>query len=61
MKVTVEVSVRSDSDKPNIRVHSALYGGEFVEIEIKGERYKVNAREMISAIERCEMGLNSKY
>lgn len=61
MNVTVEVDVLGERAKPSIKVHNAWADGGSIELEINGERYKVNAQEMISAIRRCEMGLYSKY
>lgn len=61
MNVTVEIDVLGDTAKPCIKVHNAWADGRSVELEINGERYKVNAEEMISAIKRCEMGYFSGY
>lgn len=61
MKVTVEINDYTKPAMPNIRVHNAWNEGDFVELEINGERYKVNAQELISAVQRCEMGIGSNY
>ena len=53
MKVTCQINDYSNPAKTEIRVHNAFAYGEHVEIEVNGERYEVNGRELISAIERC--------
>lgn len=61
MNVTVEVDMLGERAKLSIKVHNAWADGRSVELEINGERYKVNAQEMISAIRRCEMGISSSF
>ena len=53
MKVTCQIKEYSDPAKPEIKVHNAFAYGDHVELEVAGERYEVNGRELISAIERC--------
>ena len=55
MKVTVEVEDYSNPAKRNIRVHNAWGDGAKVEIEVNGERYTVDADEMVSAIKRATL------
>ena len=57
MKVTCEVEDYSNPAKRNIRVHNAWGDGSKVEIEVNGERYTVDADEMISAIRRATLNV----
>lgn len=53
VKVTCEINEYSDSTKSRILVHNHWNSNEFVELEIKGERYKLSAIELKTAIENC--------
>lgn len=52
MKVTCEINDYSNPAMPPIRIHNAWADSKCVELEVKGERYKVNAEELISAVKR---------
>ena len=53
MKVTCEINDYSKPAKPKIKVHNAWADGRAVELEVNGERYKVNGEELISAVKKC--------
>lgn len=53
MKVTCQIEDYSNPAKPTIRIHNAFAYGDHVELEVSGERYEVDGRELISAIEKC--------
>ena len=53
MKVTCQITDYSNPAKPEIKIHNAFGYNEHVELEVNGERYEVNGRELISAIEKC--------
>ena len=53
MKVTCEINDYSNPAKPQIKVHNAWADGRKVELEVNGERYKVNGEELISAVKKC--------
>lgn len=55
MKVTCEIKDYSNPAQPNIRIHSAWNDSGKVELEIKGEKYKVVADEIVSAIKRATL------
>lgn len=55
MKVTCEIQDYSTPAQPCIRVHNAWGDGAKVVLEVKGERYKVDADELISAIKRATL------
>ena len=55
MNISIEVKDYSDPALPCIRIHNAWADGEKVEIEINGERHKVLAEEMISAIKKATL------
>lgn len=57
MKVTIEIRDYSNPAQPCIRVHSAWYDGEKVELEIDGKRYIVIADELISAINKAKLNI----
>ncbi len=53
MKITIEVSDKSATAKPNIRVHNHYNYSDCVELEINGDRQIVNGKELIYAIRCC--------
>ena len=53
MKVT-EIKDYSNPEKRSIKVHNVWFDNEKVELKVNGERYTVNADELISAIERAK-------
>lgn len=53
VKVTCEINEYSDSIKTRVLVHNHWNSNEFVELEIKGERYTLSAIELKTAIENC--------
>ena len=55
MKVTAENTDYSNPVKSQIKVHNAWGDSSKVELEVNGERYTVNAEELISAIKRCTL------
>lgn len=55
MKVTCEIKDYSNPAKPSIRVHNAWNDGYKVELEVNGERYTVDAEELISAVSRAKI------
>ena len=55
MKVTCEINDYSNPAMPSIRIHNAWNDSKCVELEVDGKRYKVNAEELISAIERAKL------
>ena len=55
MKVACEINDYSDPQKPNIRIHNAWANHDCVELEVNGERYTVNAQELISAINKAQL------
>ncbi len=55
MKVTCEIEDYSNPAKPCIKVHNAWCDGEKVELEVKGERYTVDAEELIGAVKRAKL------
>ena len=63
MKVTVELEDYSNPAKTHVRVHSDWRDGDYVEIEIAGDRHVVSGEELISAVKRCminELGRQNK-
>ena len=60
MKVTCQINDYSNPAKKEIKVHNAFAYGDHVELEVDGERYEVNGRELISAIERCMLDVFGK-
>lgn len=59
LKITVEVSDKSSTAKPNIRVHNHYNYNDCVELEMNGERQIINGKELIYAIQCC-IGCNIK-
>lgn len=55
MKVTVEIEDYSKPAQPCIRVHNSWYDDSKVELEVKGERFTVSAKELISAVQRAKV------
>ena len=55
MKITCEIEDYSNPTQPCIRIHNAWADSEKIELEIKGERYRVDADELISAIKRATL------
>lgn len=55
MKVTCEIKDYSNPAKPEIRIHNAWNRSGHVELEVNGERYEVDAEELISAVKRAEL------
>ena len=55
MTVTCEIKDYSNPSKPSIRVHNAWSDSYKVELEVNGERYTVDAEELISAIKRAKL------
>lgn len=53
MKVTCQIEDYTTPSKPAIKVHNAWAYGNHVELEVNGERYEVDGKELISAIEKC--------
>lgn len=53
MKVTVEINDYSNPAKQNIRIHNTWNSPEEVTLEVAGERYTVDGKELISAVRRC--------
>ena len=54
MKVTCEIT--SISSNPEvIRIHSASADSTSVELEIDNKKYKVNADELVSAVNRAKL------
>lgn len=53
IKVTCELKDYSEPVKPEIRVHSHWNYNDLVELEVKGERYTVNGRDLITAVENA--------
>lgn len=53
IKVTCEVQECSDTTKGRILVHNHYDRKDLVEIEINGERYKVDGESMKTAIDNC--------
>lgn len=51
IKVTCEVQTYDTPAKPSIRVHSHWFNDAQVEIEVKGERYTVVGKDLITAVE----------
>jgi len=60
MKVTCEINDYSNPSKAVIRVHNAWHVGEHVELEINGERYEVDGKELKSAVDRCMLDVFGK-
>lgn len=57
MKVTCEINDYSNPAKPSIRIHNAYFDKGKVELEINGERYKVDSEELKSAINRATLDI----
>lgn len=57
MKVTCEINDYSNPAQPNIKIHSAWATGSNVEIEVDGERYEVNGKELISAVQKAMLDI----
>ncbi len=55
MKTTCEINDYSIPAKPCIKIHNAWSDGSKVEVEVEGERYIVDADELISAVRRCKL------
>ena len=55
MKVTCEIKDYSNPAKPEIKIHNAWNRFNHVELEINGERYEVDAEELISAVNRAKL------
>ena len=53
MQVTCRINDYSHPAQPCIKVHSNWSYGDEVELEIDEQRYVVNGKELISAVERC--------
>lgn len=53
VKVTCEIEERSDTRKASIRVHNHWNSSKLVEIEIGGERYRVDGNDLKTAIDNC--------
>lgn len=53
MRVTIEIDDYSDPAKQNIRVHNAWHSTKDVVLEVAGEKYTVDGKELISAVQRC--------
>lgn len=60
MKITLEIDDYSIPAKPCIRIHNAWNDGSKVVIEVEGERYTVDADELISAVQRCKLNIFGK-
>lgn len=60
MKTTCEINDYSIPAKPCIRIHNTWSDGSKVEIEVGGERYTVDADELISAVQRCKLDVFGK-
>ena len=57
MTVTCEIDDYSNPAQPRIRVHNSWHDGIKVELEVNGERYTVNAEELISAVNRATLNV----
>ena len=55
MEVTCKINDYSTPEKVSIQVHSVWDNCDFVELEVNGERYTVNAQELISAVQRAKL------
>ena len=53
MKITIEINDYTTPAKPSIRIHNGWADGERVELEVAGERYVVDGKELISAVRRA--------
>ena len=63
MKVACEIKdytgtdrIYADKDRPIIFIRSVWPDGDMVELEVRGEKCKVNAEELISAVTRAKLG-----
>ena len=57
MTVTCEIDDYSTPAKQRIRIHNGWVDGSKVELEINGERYTVQASELISAVQRATLNV----
>lgn len=57
MTVTCEIEDYSKPSQPRIRIHNAWSDSKKVEVEVKGERYTVDAEELISAVKRATLNV----
>lgn len=53
VKVTCQIEDYSEPRKGSIKIHSHWNINRFVELEINGERYTVNGKELKIAIDNC--------
>ena len=53
IKVTCELPDYSEPAKPSIRVHNHWCYNNLIEIEINGERYTVDASDLIAAVQNA--------
>ena len=58
MRVTCEIDDYSRPTMPCIRIHNSWCDESKVELEVKGERYTVDAEELISAVKRAKIGVS---
>ena len=58
MRVTIEVQDYSNPAMPSIRIHNAWNRAGFVEVEVDGKRYTVNAKELTSAVDRADLNFS---
>lgn len=53
VRVTCEINDYSEPRKPSMRIHSHWNSNSFVELEINGEKYTVDGKELKIAIDNC--------
>lgn len=53
IKVACEINDYSETEKPNIKIHSHWSNRSLIELEIDGTRYTVDGWELKRAIDNC--------